>query len=65
MQKDLFESTDELPAGMRYEPALISPDEEQDLVGHLGKQPFKEFDGFLGKRRVVSFGWRYNFNGSG
>jgi alkylated DNA repair dioxygenase AlkB len=26
--------------------------------------PFKEFvfQGFLGKRRVVSFGWRYDFN---
>jgi hypothetical protein len=35
MQTDLFKSTDELPAGMRYEPALISPDEEQDLVGRL------------------------------
>ena len=67
MQTDLFKSTDELPAGMRYEPALISPDEEHDLVGRLGKQPFKEFEfhGFLGKRRVVSFGWRYNFDGSG
>lgn len=29
--------------------------------------PFKEFEfhGFLGKRRVVSFGWRYNFDGTG
>ena len=29
--------------------------------------PFKEFEfqGFLRKRRVVSFGWRYDFNGGG
>jgi alkylated DNA repair dioxygenase AlkB len=29
--------------------------------------PFKEFEfyGFTGKRRVVSFGWRYDFNGGG
>lgn len=67
MQKDLFESTDELPGGMRYEPALICPDEEEDLLRHLRRQAFQEFEfhGFRGKRRVVSFGWRYNFDGSG
>ena len=29
--------------------------------------PFREFEfhGFTGKRRVVSFGWRYDFNGGG
>jgi alkylated DNA repair dioxygenase AlkB len=29
--------------------------------------PFKEFEfhGFLGKRRTVSFGWHYDFNGGG
>ena len=29
--------------------------------------PFKEFEfhGFTGKRRVVSFGWRYDINGGG
>jgi alkylated DNA repair dioxygenase AlkB len=29
--------------------------------------PFKEFEfqGFLGKRRTVSYGWRYDFNGGG
>jgi alkylated DNA repair dioxygenase AlkB len=29
--------------------------------------PFREFEfqGFTGKRRIVSFGWRYDFNGGG
>src|SRR5262249_23707672 len=38
--------------------------EQDDLVAHLQQLPFKEFEfhGFLGKRRVVSFGWRYDFN---
>ena len=29
--------------------------------------PFREFEfhGFTGKRRTVSFGWRYDFNGGG
>ena len=30
----------------------------------LPLQPF-QFHGFEGKRRVVSFGWRYDFNGGG
>jgi hypothetical protein len=24
-----------------------------------------EFQGFIGKRRIVSYGWRYDFNGGG
>ena len=30
----------------------------------LGALPFQafEFQGYLGKRRVISFGWRYDFN---
>jgi alkylated DNA repair dioxygenase AlkB len=33
----------------------------------LQRLPFREFEfhGFLGKRRVLSFGWRYDFNGGG
>jgi alkylated DNA repair dioxygenase AlkB len=67
MHKDLFAGAIELPAGMRYQSNLISGDEEQELVQDLPMLPFKEFEfhGFLGKRRVVSFGWRYAFDGSG
>src|SRR5437764_3392250 len=52
---------------MRYRPELISPDEERALLDKLSALPFKEFEfhGFLGKRRTVSFGWRYDFNGGG
>jgi alkylated DNA repair dioxygenase AlkB len=37
------------------------------LLEEIRKLPFKEFEfhGFRGKRRVVSFGWRYDFNGGG
>jgi hypothetical protein len=31
-------------------------------VQYIEKLPF-EFHGFTGKRRIVSFGWRYDFNG--
>jgi hypothetical protein len=30
----------------------------------IGYEPF-EFQGFYGKRLIVSFGWRYDFNGGG
>jgi alkylated DNA repair dioxygenase AlkB len=51
------------PAGFRYAPGILTPDEEAALVRHVEALPFAgfEFHGFLGKRRVVSFGWRYDF----
>jgi alkylated DNA repair dioxygenase AlkB len=66
-QTDLFELEADLPQGMHYAPRLISVDEEQALLTQLRSLPFKEFEfhGFLGKRRTVSFGWRYDFNGGG
>lgn len=52
------------PEGFRYAPDLLSPAEERELVRHVGALPFAgfEFHGFVGKRRVVSFGWQYDFN---
>ncbi len=52
---------------MRYAPELISAGEERALLDKLPALPFKEFEfhGFLGKRRTVSFGWHYDFNGGG
>jgi len=57
----------DLPDGFHYAPDIITAKEERGLVAELTKLPFKEFEfqGFLGKRRVVSFGWRYDFNGGG
>src|SRR5690349_21823547 len=53
-----------LPEGLRYAAALISPDNERDLLRHIETLPLKEFEfqGYVGKRRVISFGWRYDFN---
>jgi alkylated DNA repair dioxygenase AlkB len=67
LQAELFEATLNLPQGMRYLPELISPDEERALIEKISALPFKEFEfqGFLGKRRTVSFGWHYDFNGGG
>jgi alkylated DNA repair dioxygenase AlkB len=66
-QADLFEPASKYPAGFRYAPEFISRAEERQLVEHLQRLEFKpfEFQGFLGKRHIVSFGWRYDFNGGG
>jgi alkylated DNA repair dioxygenase AlkB len=66
-QKDLFASAPVFPDGMRYATEVLSRQEEAALLDALPSLPFKEFEfhGFLGKRRVVSFGWHYDFNGGG
>src|SRR4051812_25246696 len=63
-QFSLFEQGSSLPQGCRYERDLIRADEERELVARLADLPFRafEFQGYLGKRRVVSFGWQYDFN---
>ena len=63
---DLFGET-RLPEGMKYQPDFLSPEEERVLLRNIENLPFKEFEfhGFTGKRRTVSFGWRYDFNGGG
>src|SRR3569623_3196405 len=65
---DLFgQAADVALEGFRYADDIVSPEEQRALVRDLEKLPFREFEfqGFLGKRRVVSFGWRYDFNGGG
>jgi alkylated DNA repair dioxygenase AlkB len=64
MQLSLFESPPALPAGFVYRPDLISPEEENELIGHIAGLEFREFEfhGYFGKRRTVSFGLHYDFN---
>jgi alkylated DNA repair dioxygenase AlkB len=64
---DLFASVSVLPGGMHYATDILTFHEEAALLQALPSLPFKEFEfhGFLGKRRVVSFGWHYDFNGAG
>lgn len=52
-------------AGFRYEPDLLDQSDEQTLLTHVRTLPFQEFEfhGYTGKRRVVSFGWQYEFSG--
>ena len=53
-----------LPEGFRYRPEVIGAAEEQALLGDVRDLPFRDFEfhGYVGKRRVVSYGWHYDFN---
>jgi len=53
-----------LPPGFRYRPELVGPNEEAALLARVRELPFRDFEfhGYTGKRRVVSFGWHYDFS---
>ncbi len=59
------EAVRKLPEGFRYKPELIGPADEEALLARVRELPFRgfEFHGYTGKRRVVSFGWHYDFSG--
>src|SRR3954471_7152326 len=63
-QPGLFEVGQRLPLGFKYQAHLLSAHEERLLVEQLTALPLRafEFRGYLGKRRVISFGWQYDFN---
>src|ERR1043166_7387395 len=53
--------------GFRYQPDLIDTGYESVLLTKVRELPFREFEfhGYLGRRRIVSFGWRYDYSGRG
>jgi alkylated DNA repair dioxygenase AlkB len=53
-----------LPEGFRYQAEVISREVEREVVDRVRELPLREFEfhGYTGKRRVVSFGWRYDFS---
>jgi len=55
------------PEGLAYRAGFLSAGEERALAERIALLPFRpfEFQGFLGKRETVSFGWSYRFDGSG
>jgi alkylated DNA repair dioxygenase AlkB len=52
------------PQGLRYQADFISAEEEDDLVARIRALPLApfQFGAFAGKRRVLSFGWRYDYS---
>jgi alkylated DNA repair dioxygenase AlkB len=63
-QLTLLDAGPALPEGFKYQTDLISPADERVLLEQVRELPFKEFEfqGFIGKRRTVSYGWHYDFN---
>jgi len=62
-QLALFKGLPPEPEGFRYAADFVSPALEQRLVARiraLPLQPF-QFGQFEGKRRVASFGFRYDY----
>ena len=55
-----------LPDGFAYTPELLTRGEEAELAAWLATLPFEpfQFRGYEGKRRVISFGWKYDFTKS-
>lgn len=49
--------------GLRHHARLLGAEEQRALIAELAQLPLApfEFQQWLGKRRVVSFGWRYDF----
>jgi alkylated DNA repair dioxygenase AlkB len=64
---DLFGAQPGLPDGLAYNPGFLEAAEEAALAERLGALDFRpfEFHGFEGKRRTLSYGWHYRFDGSG
>jgi alkylated DNA repair dioxygenase AlkB len=56
----------ETPEGFVYRPEFLSRAEEADLAAWLATLPFEafQFRGYEGRRRVVSYGWKYDFTRS-
>jgi alkylated DNA repair dioxygenase AlkB len=63
-QLSLFHAPAALPDGFSYQADVLSAEDEHELVDQIKGLAFREFElrGFLGKRRIVSFGWQYDFN---
>lgn len=63
-QLSFFDSRPSTPEGFKYQSEMLMPETEGLLLGEIRNLPFRDFEfhGYTGKRRVVSFGWRYDFN---
>src|SRR5687768_16159148 len=63
----LFDLPPPAPEGFCYREDFVSPAEEAELAERLTGLAFEpfQFRGYEGRRRVVSFGLRYDFNGPG
>jgi len=63
-QLALFSDGAAAPRGLRYQPSFITAQSEHELIAQIRALPLApfQFGAFEGKRRVASFGWRYDYN---
>ncbi len=63
LQTDLFGPSTTLPEGFAYQPEFLSVQEEALLLEALGALPFEhaQYHEWQARRRVVSFGGRYDY----
>src|SRR5581483_8616138 len=52
-----------LPNGFLYAPDFLTAGEEAELLSRFRELPFAPFDfhGYIAKRRIVEYGWEYDF----
>jgi alkylated DNA repair dioxygenase AlkB len=69
MQPNFFEDStpsmpSDMPAGFHYQPGFLPADEEARLAAQIATLPLKpfEFHGYLANRRVINFGFRYDYS---
>ena len=62
-QFSLFVEKSPAPEGLRYATDFISPEAERELIAQIAALPLQpfQFGQYEGKRRVVSFGYRYDY----
>ncbi len=63
MQPTLFLTSTSFPKGFCHRSDFISQEEEAELVGYIEDLPFEHsrLGEYFSKRRVVGFGWGYDF----
>lgn len=63
-QAKLFDTSISLPSGFIYRPNFLTVSEETELIGYIEDLPFVNAvgnEGYEAKRRVINFGWSYDF----
>jgi len=64
-QAKLFDTGTNFPNGFVYRPNFLTKGEEAELVGWFEDLPFersRNAEGYEAKRRVINFGWSYDFD---
>jgi alkylated DNA repair dioxygenase AlkB len=63
-QLALFPDPGAGPPGLRYQPGFVSEATETELISRIAELPLQpfQFGAFEGKRRVASFGYRYDYS---